>query len=112
MSGTSRYGICNLDQLKLWENGDVTLTSETGEAMKVRIVGVDPNRVWNPLTANLPASNFFSFKHLQSGTAAVAYTFDSWAQVGEMKNQDVRCRTKKILEQEKRFMWLANEDVS
>ena len=48
VSPASGYGICKLEQLMLWKDGGVTVTRGSGgKPMRVRIIGIDPNRVHN-----------------------------------------------------------------
>jgi len=102
------YGICNLEQLMLWADGGVTLGRDpNGKPMRVRIVGIDPNRVRKP-----PHSSSNNFQYLQSGTAAVAYVFETEAQVLDMQEPEKWAQVKRELEKERGFLWFANEDVS
>ena len=48
VSPASKYGICKLDQLMLWRDGGITVRESGGKPMRVRIIGIDPNRVHNP----------------------------------------------------------------
>jgi hypothetical protein len=116
VSPASKYGICKLDQLILWKDGGITLAKDGGgKPMRVRIIGIDPNRV-NNLSLSLSlfplVLDFDSFKLLQSGTAAVAYVFESEEEVLEMSKPEKKGHVKQFLEREENFMWLANEMVS
>ena len=104
------YGICQLEQLMLWKDGGITLGRDPdGRPMRVRIVGIDPNRVWK---LTVPALPLLIFKYLQSGTAAVAYVFEDEREVLDMNDPQKWAEVKRELEKEKGFMWFANEDVS
>ena len=113
VSPASKYGICKLDQLMLWKDGGITLAKDRGGMpMRVRIIGIDPNRVHNFSPSHvLSPLLFYFFKLVQSGTAAVAYVFESEEEVLEMSNPDKKGHVKQFLEREENFMWFANAEV-